>query len=507
MNQQTNKQWGTTQLVVTAVILTLILALIVGFIFWQINEFTLELSLNGPDEITVEYGTPYEDPGAGAVFHGTLFSKEPLDVSVIQEGYVDLETLGTYELRYLSTYLVDSIFGEVVLAADAVRTVHVVDTTAPVITLVTDPDGYTIPGETYQEEGYSAVDHYDGDITDKVVRTETQEVITYQVSDSSGNTATVERTILYHDPIPPELTLAGNTLIYLERGTTYVEPGYAAIDALDGDLTEQVVITGTVDTAVDGTYNLEYTVQDSFENVSTVSRTIIVHAPSSTPPKTELEASADDLKSDPPNPAGGVIYLTFDDGPSQYTPRLLDILAKYNAKATFFVVNTDYISTVSRIAAEGHAVAMHSATHNFKQIYASEEAFFADLEKIQSIITQYSGKTSTLMRFPGGSSNTVSRFNKGIMTRLSALVQEKGYTYFDWNVDSNDAGGATTALQVYNNVVNGVSTRKTSVVLLHDIKKYTVDAIEEILLWGLANGYSFQALTTSSPTYHHGVNN
>ena len=512
MNEKPQKQWGTPQMVLTAVVLLLVLAMIVGFILWQINEFTLELTLNGPTEITLEYGELYEDPGAGAVFHGTLFFKEPLDVTVIQEGYVDYETLGTYQIRYLSTYTVDSMFGEVVLAADAIRTIRVVDTVAPVITLTTNPDTFTIPGETYQEEGFSATDNYDGDITDLVVRTETTEAITYQVSDSSGNAVTVDRPIVYHDPIPPELVLNGEASMMLERGKTYQEPGFTATDNCDGDLTQQVTVTGTVDTMKEGTYTLTYTVQDSYENVTTVTRTVTVYAPDATRPTEPKDPEKETTtisgqKANPKNPVGGVIYLTFDDGPSRYTSRLLDILAKYDAKATFFVVNTGYISTVSRMAAEGHAVAMHSATHDFQKIYASEEAFFADLEKIQSLITTYTGKTSMLMRFPGGSSNSVSRFNKGIMTRLAALVQERGYTYFDWNVDSNDAGGATTALEVYNNVVNGVATRKSSVVLLHDIKGYTVDAIEEIIIWGLANGYTFQALTPDSPTCHHGIRN
>jgi peptidoglycan/xylan/chitin deacetylase (PgdA/CDA1 family) len=93
------------------------------------------------------------------------------------------------------------------------------------------------------------------------------------------------------------------------------------------------------------------------------------------------------------------------------------------------------------------------------------------------------------------------------MTRLTKAVQQKGFVYFDWNVDSNDAGGATTATAVYNNVVKGCKNLKTSVVLMHDIKKYTVDAIEDILKWGIANGYTFAALDENSPTMHHGVNN
>ena len=74
-------------------------------------------------------------------------------------------------------------------------------------------------------------------------------------------------------------------------------------------------------------------------------------------------------------------------------------------------------------------------------------------------------------------------------------------------MDSNDAGGTTTSTGVYNNVVSAVAKRKTSVVLMHDIKGYTVNAIEDIIVWGLENGYTFKALTADSPTCHHGINN
>ena len=207
-------------------------------------------------------------------------------------------------------------------------------------------------------------------------------------------------------------------------------------------------------------------------------------------------------------PVGGVIYLTFDDGPGPETPRLLEILDKYDAKATFFVVNTGLASTITQIADHGHALAMHTATHDFAKVYASEEAYFNDLHTIESVIERYAGEKPTLLRFPGGSSNTVSRtYNKGIMTRLTQMVEEQGYTYFDWNVDSNDAGSARTPEEVYFNVIRGCAKREESVVLMHDIHSYTIDAIEGILIWGTNHGYTFEALTPDSPTCHHGINN
>ena len=235
------------------------------------------------------------------------------------------------------------------------------------------------------------------------------------------------------------------------------------------------------------------------------------------PDETIATTEATRAPTDPPTEApteppiigvGGVIYLTFDDGPGKDTPRLLEILEKYKAKATFFFVDTPHASTIAQVAEGGHTLAMHTATHNFAKIYASEEAYFEDLNKIQSVIEKYSGQKPTLLRFPGGSSNTVSRsYNSGIMTRLTQKVEEMGYTYFDWDVDSGDAGSAKTAEEVAHNVIVGCATRTAPVVLLHDINSYTVDAIEEILLWGLSNGYTFEGLTADGPTCHHTVKN
>ena len=113
-----------------------------------------------------------------------------------------------------------------------------------------------------------------------------------------------------------------------------------------------------------------------------------------------------------------------------------------------------------------------------------------------------------LMRFPGGSSNTVSAsYNQGIMSRLTEMLPKLGYTYFDWNVDSQDATGTQTPQTIFENVVSGIGQWEYSVVLQHDIHKYSVDAVEKILVWGICNGYRFEALTADSPTCHHPVFN
>lgn len=454
------------------------------------NVYTLRIDLAADQEYRLEYGTEYTEPGATAQFFGTNRHTEPAAVPVSVEGTVDHMTLGTYLVKYTAQY------GEFV--GTTYRRVHVVDTQAPVITLVADPEKFTFPNQTYVEEGFTATDSHDGDLTALVQRTETREAVTYTVTDASGNTTTVQRTIVYDDPVPPELTLMGAPAVYLTLGQQYREPGFVATDNCDGDLTGQVTVSGHVDTETEGNYILMYSVADAYDNLVTVSRRVNVRKPA-----TNIKNQPDVLLPD-----GKVIYLTFDDGPGPRTPELLDILEKYNVKATFFVVNTKYIDTIKQIANAGHSIGIHSTTHKFSQIYASEDAYFQDLYTMQDIIKSLTGKESTLLRFPGGSSNTVSaNYNKGIMTRLVQLVQEKGFRYFDWNVDSKDAGGAKTATQVFNNVVKGIGNKQYAVVLQHDTKGYSIDAVERIIVWGLENGYTFLPLRFDSPICQHNVKN
>ncbi len=446
----------------------------------------LKLTLSGDRVITLEHGREFTDPGAQARLYDERHPEKAAEVAVTAEGSVDSSRLGTYRIKYTAVHK-----GRI---ATAYRDVKITDMTKPIIELVTNPDSYTLPGQPYKEEGFTATDDIDGDLTALVIAKEADGVVTYTVSDRSGNTATVQRTIVYNDPIAPQLQLVGNNKMTVTAGTQFVDPGCKASDNVDGDLTAKITVSGSVNVYVPGTYKLTYTVKDGWGNESAVTRQVTVKAKAVNPSISV--------------PGGKNIYLTFDDGPGPHTGRLLDILKKYNVKATFFVVNTKYISTVKRIAAEGHSVAVHSATHKFSQIYASESAYFADLQKMQSIIESYTGTKTMLMRFPGGSSNSVSgKYSKGIMSRLTQAVKAQGYRYFDWNVDSNDAGGASSAEQVFNNVVKGIGKKKNSIVLQHDIKGFSVDAVERIIIWGLENGYTFLPLTASSVACEHPVYN
>ena len=205
-----------------------------------------------------------------------------------------------------------------------------------------------------------------------------------------------------------------------------------------------------------------------------------------------------------------VICLTFDDGPGPYTDKLLGILDEYDVKATFFVtgVYSKYQGCIAKEAKAGHAVGVHSYSHEYSEIYQSESAYWADFNRMNEIVKQQTGKPTTLLRFPGGSSNTVSRkYNEGIMTRLTKQAKERGLTYVDWNVYDGDAGETTSSEQVYKNIIKGVQNQKKSIVLCHDVKSYTVNAMPKTLQWCIDHGYTFEVLTPGGFTVHHDVNN
>lgn len=207
---------------------------------------------------------------------------------------------------------------------------------------------------------------------------------------------------------------------------------------------------------------------------------------------------------------GKIIFLTFDDGPAQYTDQLLSILDKYGIKVTFFVTNcySSYQYDIKKEYQAGHQVALHTYTHNYGTVYKSTSAYWNDFEKMQSVISKQTGHRVTMFRFPGGSSNTVSRkYCSGVMTSLTRQAGQKGLTYYDWNVDSDDAGKTRSSDGVFNNISRGVGKNKQSIVLCHDVKAYTVNAMDRTIKWALQNGYTFRTLQPGGFTVHQKVAN
>lgn len=178
------------------------------------------------------------------------------------------------------------------------------------------------------------------------------------------------------------------------------------------------------------------------------------------------------------------VYLTFDDGPSIYTEEILDILAQYNVKATFFVTGKGkegYGDVYRRIVDEGHTLGMHSYSHEYGNIYASLENFQKDLETLRNFLYNETGVVSHFYRFPGGSSNNVSRTD---IREITAYLKAMDIEYFDWNVSAGDATSVyLNSGQIVNRVMNQVPSHRVAMVLLHDAadKHSTVEALPKLI--------------------------
>ena len=474
-----NKSSKKKIIVISSVVLVL---LIVGALSMF---FIPKIKLKGASHVTIKLNQDYKESGAVATVSGIDVSN---DINV--SGNVNTDKPGKYVVQYT---IKKGLFTEKVT-----RVVEVVDEEAPVIELKGNKSVTICPNGKYTEEGYTAVDNYDGDITEKVVSQEVEDGIEYSVSDTSNNKKMVKREIKKEDKEKPTISLVGSSTKYVLINSNYKDQGVNVKDNCDSDISKNVKTSGTVDTKKKGTYKITYEVTDSAGNKAGVSRNVIVYEKS-----TEISGSGT-VKT---------IYLTFDDGPSKsITPGILKILKEKGVVATFFVVNhsSDLDYLIKQEYTSGHTVALHSYTHDYKTVYSSSTAYFNDLKKISDKVKSITGEESKIIRFPGGGSNTVSRnYSKGIMTYLTNEVLNRGYHYFDWNVSSGDAGGAKTKDDVYKNVTKGLSTSKANIVLMHDFENNykTLNALSDIIDYGLAKGYKFKAIDMTTPLVRHKVNN
>ena len=195
----------------------------------------------------------------------------------------------------------------------------------------------------------------------------------------------------------------------------------------------------------------------------------------------------------------GTVYLTFDDGPSENTYSILSYLEQYDIKATFFVVpsRTDgCYEKLRAIAQAGHTIGVHSATHVYKEIYSSVEAYLEDFHEAWDIIYDATGIKTELFRFPGGS---VNDFNTETRDYIIQEMTRRGFRYFDWNVDSNDAGGANWT-DMYNSIPEDIAGNYRSVVLMHDSASTTntVLVLGDVLHVLVSEGYKFDKLNNNT---------
>jgi len=467
---------------IVSLIILLSVGLGIGFVIYS----TPRIELIGNSEVRVAVNQAYVERGAKASVWGHDISDR-----IVIDSQVNASKLGVYKEKYSVKNL---IFSDKIM-----RTIKVIDNIKPEIVLTGGNVSKLCPEEVFVEPGFTAIDNYDGDISKNVVVTKKDAEVVYSVKDSSNNSISVIRTIDRNDKEAPVITLKGSSTINLDVGSKYIESGYTVTDEYDKDIGSKVKITGAVNTGVIGSYILTYIATDCSGNAGKVERTIVVRVKA---PPSQVGGNG--------SGSGKTIYLTFDDGSSYLTPQILDILNSEGVKATFFVIGTRRNDAVwKRMVNEGHTIAIHSDTHNYAQIYKSSTAFYNDLYAIKAKIKDATGVDSNIIRFPGGSSNNVSKqYSPGIMSFLVKDTQAKGFHYFDWNVGSSDTGKLTSA-QIYSNVVNGLGTKQTCVVLMHDYpgNDTTRDAIRDIIKYGKSHGYKFSNITMSTPQIHHGVSN
>lgn len=205
-----------------------------------------------------------------------------------------------------------------------------------------------------------------------------------------------------------------------------------------------------------------------------------------------------------------VVYLTFDDGPSEHTKKVLEILDVYNAKATFFVTGTneEYFYLIKQAHDAGHTIGLHTYVHEYDQIYNSPSAYFSDLKKIEDLVYSQIGSIPKYIRFPGGSSNNVSKkYCRKIMSKLTKEVINRGYQYYDWNEDSEDGSGQLSVKQLIKNAT--ASNDNNIILLFHDAngKANSLKAIGPVIQYYQKQGYVFKGIDDSSFVVHHSVNN
>lgn len=373
-----------------------------------------------------------------------------------------------------------------------------------------------------------------------------------------------KRTVIVEDTKGPEISLKDGDKVTVSSMDFYKEPGYTAIDTMDGDCTDSVKITQKKNK---DNVKITYTATDSKGNKSKAIRTVILK--DEVKPTIELIGDShitlkkgqsfeepgvkalDDLDGDisdfvkakgyidmfkagdyeityiASDKAGNTasvkrtvtvtkeavtnpVYLTFDDGPStKVTPQILKTLKKNNVNATFFILNYSdnkaKIKTLKKMRDDGNTIAIHSYTHEWAQVYKNKNVYVDGLKKMSQMIWDDLKYVPFAVRFPGGSGNSVSRhYCKGVMTSLTKSVPKAGYTYYDWNVYDGDSDGPVASKKaIVKNVTKNLRKGRNNIVLMHDInsKQTTADALQSIITWGKKHGYTFYPITQQTRPY------
>lgn len=307
---------------------------------------------------------------------------------------------------------------------------------------------------------------------------------------ASAEESTLPEAKIEAPPTTLRLELYGDGELYWPCGVPYEDPGFAAWDAEGRDRSGDVRVEGSPVAWRVGDYPILYFYPISDGELAAARR--IVHVvPQSLPEVTP--------------PPSGTICLTFDDGPCADTAYLLDVLARYNVKATFFIVanRSKYLDILPRIAAEGHTLGIHCYDHrSYEYLYKDMEHYCTDLLAAQKVVHDYTGQYAHVVRFPGGSrtASLLAGALDGQFSELYATLADMGIRAYDWTVqpesDTKDAAGTVTLF------AHPREPYEYAVVLQHDTRVYSVYAVEQMIQWALDQGYRFAALDETFPEIH-----
>lgn len=365
-------------------------------------------------------------------------------------------------------------------------------------------------GATFQDDASATLLGYD--VTQLFLRTDdvvdtsklgTQRIIYYCLG------STYERIVTVIDTESPVIKIEGNEVCEVQNDISFFEdPGVTVTDNVDKDIQNRV--DNVIVNIEENKYQVIYEVADSSGNIASARRDIIV-IPEAKP---EIQEQPEQQE----NNSKGTIYLTFDDGPSNLTLQVLEILKENNVNATFFVVggfdpkNEEWKLDIMRKAVdEGNTVALHGNSHDYSKIYSSVTNATSNFTEENQFLIDNLGIDTKIIRFPGGSSNTVSKnYCEGVMSSATEILTNLGYKYFDWNVDSNDAGSDVGLSEnIYNNVISTVVAGRDNVILMHDgsYHEASIEALPKIIQVLKDEGYEFKAIKSDTPTVQHRVNN
>ena len=286
------------------------------------------------------------------------------------------------------------------------------------------------------------------------------------------------------------IALSGGAELTWACGEPWHDPGYDAVDADGEDLSARVVTEGKVVPWRPDDYELHYVLRDEDEILAEATR--LVHVEAQTLPETV-------------QPPKGTICLTFDDGPCEYTGEVLEVLEKYGVKATFFVVanQTKYLHMLPKILEQGHTLGIHCYDHRtYEWMYKNEQNYFSDLLTVQEIVHDCTGQYAHVVRFPGGSrtASSLAASFPGGSEEMYRVMHEAGVRVYDWNVQPE-----RRTKTIEDTIIDFTHPKKPyeyAVVLQHDTRLFSIRALDSMIRWALAEGYTFAALDETFPEIH-----